>query len=146
MAIHSKYFFPIICRFFQSTAYYWGREQSPSTPKCAPSHAGTCSRIEYHRVRKTLVEQLLRGFLLFKTSKMVTFGHHFEKWGPKNASKAVQKNLQKFAFGGRQTKNNLIIFLLHRRLFSDHLSIILLFNANCVYLDTLLFQTLLAPN
>ena len=25
-------------------------------------------------VRKTLVEQLLRGFLLFKTSKMVTFG------------------------------------------------------------------------
>ena len=30
-------------------------------------------------VRKTLVEQLLRGFLLFKTSKMVTFGgHHFE--------------------------------------------------------------------
>ena len=29
-------------------------------------------------VLKTLVEQLLRGFLLFKTSKMVTFGHHFE--------------------------------------------------------------------
>ena len=26
-------------------------------------------------VQKTLVEQLLRGFLLFKTSKMVTFGH-----------------------------------------------------------------------
>ena len=30
-------------------------------------------------VLKTLVEQLLRGFLLFKTSKMVTFGHHLEK-------------------------------------------------------------------
>ena len=26
-------------------------------------------------VLKTLVEQLLRGFLLFNTSKMVTFGH-----------------------------------------------------------------------
>ena len=49
-------------------------------------------------VLKTLVEQLLRGFLLFKTSKMVTFGHHFEKGGPKNASKAVRKNVLKFAF------------------------------------------------
>ena len=27
-------------------------------------------------VLKTLVEQLLRGFLLFKTSILVTFGHH----------------------------------------------------------------------
>ena len=26
-------------------------------------------------VLKTLVERILRGFLLFKTSKMVTFGH-----------------------------------------------------------------------
>ena len=32
-------------------------------------------------VQKTLVEQLLRGFLLFKTSKMVTFGHHFKNGG-----------------------------------------------------------------
>ena len=27
-------------------------------------------------VLKTLVEAILRGFLLFKTSKMVAFGHH----------------------------------------------------------------------
>ena len=32
-------------------------------------------------VQKAPVEQLLRGFLLFKTSKMVTFGHHFKKGG-----------------------------------------------------------------
>ena len=30
-------------------------------------------------VQKTLVEQLLRGFLLFKTSKLVTFGHPFKQ-------------------------------------------------------------------
>ena len=50
------------------------------------------------RVLKTLVEQLLRGFLLFNTSKMVTFGHHFENGCPKNASKAVKKSVQNFAF------------------------------------------------
>ena len=50
------------------------------------------------RVQKTLVEAILRGFLLFKTSKMVTFGHHFKKRGPKNASKAIQKNVVNFAF------------------------------------------------
>ncbi len=49
-------------------------------------------------VQKTLVEQLLRGFLLFKTSKMVTFGHHFENGGQKNASKAVQKKCRKIRF------------------------------------------------
>ena len=38
-------------------------------------------------VLKTLVEQLLRGFLLFKTSKMVTFGHHYAKGYLKNTSK-----------------------------------------------------------
>ena len=49
-------------------------------------------------VRKTLVEQLLRGFLLFKTSKMVTFGHHFKKGGQKNGKKETKKNVAKFAF------------------------------------------------
>ena len=50
------------------------------------------------RVQKTLVEQLLRGFILFKTSKMVTFGHHFEKWGPKKRQKGAEKNVGNFAF------------------------------------------------
>ena len=49
-------------------------------------------------VRKTLVEQLLRGFLLFKTSKMVTFGHHFKKGGLKNGKKGAEKNIVNFAF------------------------------------------------
>ena len=43
------------------------------------------------RVQKNLVEQLLRGFLLFKTSKMVTFGHHFKKGGQKTAKKWLNK-------------------------------------------------------
>ena len=48
-----------------------------------------CSKTERHGVQKTLVERILRGFLLFKTSKMVTFGHHFENGGSKNGKKRV---------------------------------------------------------
>ena len=47
---------------------------------------------------KTLVEQLLRGFFYFTTLKLVTFGHHFEKWGPKKRQKGAEKNVGNFAF------------------------------------------------
>ena len=47
---------------------------------------------------KTLVEQLLRGFLLFNTSNLVTFGHHFENGGPKKRQKGAEKNVGNFAF------------------------------------------------
>ena len=50
------------------------------------------------RVQKTLVEAILRGFLLFKTSKMVTFGHHFKNGGLKNGKKESKKNVEKVAF------------------------------------------------
>ena len=50
------------------------------------------------RVLKTLVEQLLRGFLLFNTSNLVTFGHHFENCDPKNTSKKGIKKCRKFRF------------------------------------------------
>ena len=60
-------------------------------------------------VLKTLVEQLLRGFLLFKTSKMVTFGHHFENGCPKNASKAVKKMSKNSLFEEEQQKIKIII-------------------------------------
>ena len=69
VAIHSKYFFPIICRFFQSTAYYWGREQSPSTPKCAPSPEGTRSKIEHRRVQKRRELKNLSAFFVFLRHK-----------------------------------------------------------------------------
>ena len=49
-------------------------------------------------VLKTLVEQLLRGFFYFTTLKLVTFGHHFEKWGPKKRQKGAEKNVGNFAF------------------------------------------------
>ena len=51
-----------------------GREQWFLTPKDGISLLGIRSKIERQGVLKTLVERLLRGFLLFKTSKMVTFG------------------------------------------------------------------------
>jgi hypothetical protein len=35
---------------------------------------------------------------------MVTFGHHFENGGPKNASKAVQKKCPKIRFLRRSNK------------------------------------------
>ena len=65
---------------------------------------------------------VLRGVLLLKTSKMVTFGHHIEEWGPKNASKTGLKNIKKFAFCGGATKNK-NYYLLHRRFFSNRLSL-----------------------
>ena len=43
------------------------------------------------RVLKTLVEQLLRGFILFKTSKMVTIGHHIKNGGQKTPQKGSKK-------------------------------------------------------
>ena len=55
-------------------------------------------------VLKTLVEQLLRGFLLFKTSKMVTFGHHFENGGPKKCLKSGPKKCPKIRFLRRSNK------------------------------------------
>ena len=54
------------------------RELCISTPKFLPNPPRKSSKTERHGVQKTLVERILRGFLLFKTSKMVTFGHHFE--------------------------------------------------------------------
>ena len=84
---------PSLCsnllRPFDPLKDFSGRGQYLATTKDEISHEETRSKIGHHRVLKTLVEQLLRGFLLFKTSKMVTFGHHFEKGGPKNAPKAV---------------------------------------------------------
>ena len=60
-------------------------------------------------VQKTLVEQLLRGFLLFKTSKMVTFGHHFENGGPKMGSNKGIKKCRKFRF--LRAEQQIIIFI-----------------------------------
>ena len=51
-------------------------------------------------VQKTLVEAILRGFLLFKTSKMVTFGHHFKNGGLKNDKKGAKKMSQNSLFDG----------------------------------------------
>ena len=56
------------------------------------------SKTERHGVLKTLVERILRGFLLFKTSKMVTFGHHFKNGGSNKGQKGSKKNVAKFAF------------------------------------------------
>ena len=42
-------------------------------------------------VLKTLVERILRGFLLFKTSILVTFGHHFENGGSNKGQKGSKK-------------------------------------------------------
>ena len=58
-----------------------GQEWCTAVPKSLPNTPRTGSKTERHGVQKTLVEQLLRGFLLFKTSKMVTFGHHFKNGG-----------------------------------------------------------------
>ena len=71
-------------------------------------------------VQKTLVERILRGFLLFKTSKMVTFGHHFENGYPKNASKAVKKMSKKSLFEEEQQKIKIIICCTER-FFSNRL-------------------------
>ena len=49
-------------------------------------------------VLKTLVEAILRGFLLFKTSKMVTFGHHLKNGGSNKGQKGSKKNVEKVAF------------------------------------------------
>ena len=93
---------------FHPKANFSGRERCPSTPKCVPSPEGTRSRIEYHRVRKTPVEAILRGFILFKTSILVTFGHHFENGGIKNAPKRVKKMSEISLFEGKQ---QIIIFI-----------------------------------
>ena len=55
-----------------------GQEWCAAVPKSLLNPPRTGSKTERHGVQKTLVEVVLRGFLLFKTSKMVTFGHHFE--------------------------------------------------------------------
>ena len=67
-------------------------------------------------VLKTLVEQLLRGFLLFKTSKMVTFGHHFKNGGQKNGKKESKKMSKISLFEGGATNNN-FYFLLDAEIF-----------------------------
>ena len=53
-----------------------GRGRWFSTPKDEISLLEIRSKIEHQGVQKTLVEAILRGFLLFKTSILVTFGHH----------------------------------------------------------------------
>ena len=68
-----------------------GREQWFLIPKGEISLLEIRSKIEHLGVQKTLVEQLLRGFLLFKTSKMVTFGHHFKNGGQKTPQKGSKK-------------------------------------------------------
>ena len=56
-----------------------GQEWCTAVPKSLLNPPRTGSKTERHGVQKTLVERILRGFLLFKTSKMVTFGHHYAK-------------------------------------------------------------------
>ena len=60
-------------------------------------------------VLKTLVERILRGFLLFKTSKMVTFGHHFKNGSQKNGKKGTKKMSQNSLFEEEQQKIKIII-------------------------------------
>ena len=68
-----------------------GRGRCFSIPKDEISLLEIRSKIERQGVQKTLVEQLLRGFILFKTSKMVTFGHHFKNGGQKTPQKGSKK-------------------------------------------------------
>ena len=72
-------------------------------------------------VQKTLVERILRGFLLFKTSKMVTFGHHFENGGPKMGSNKGIKKCRKFRFLRAEQQKNFFL-LLHRKFFPNRQS------------------------
>ena len=61
-------------------------------------------------VQKTLVERILRGFLLFKTSKMVTFGHHLKNGGLKTPQKGSKKMSEISLFEGKQ---QIIIFMIN---------------------------------
>ncbi len=80
------------------------RELCISTPKSLLNPPRTGSKTERHGVQKTLVERILRGFLLFKTSKMVTFGHHFENGGPKKRLESDTKKCPKIRFLRRSNK------------------------------------------
>ena len=75
-----------------------GQEWCTAVPKSLPNPPRKSSKTERHGVLKTLVEAILRGFLLFKTSILVTFGHHFENGGLKNGKKESKKNVENFAF------------------------------------------------
>ncbi|MBR2931113.1 MAG: hypothetical protein IKC30_00005, partial [Rikenellaceae bacterium] len=67
---------------------------SPQAPVSGVAKFGTISHFKHGSgYTKTLVEQLLRGFFYFTTLKLVTFGHHFEKWGPKKRQKGAEKNV-----------------------------------------------------
>ena len=87
------------------------RELCISTPKSLLNPPRTGSKTERHGVRKTLVEQLLRGFLLFKTSKMVTFGHHFENGGFKIGSNNCSRLLRTFDTFDAQAKRHFIAII-----------------------------------
>ena len=75
-----------------------GREWCTAVPKSLLNPPRTGSKTERHGVQKTLVEAILRGFLLFKTSILVTFGHHFENGGSNKGQKGSKKNVGNFAF------------------------------------------------